>query len=63
MKDDPKIACLRGENVGVKTACYIVMGVFPKRKILVLVIKVYMAWLDVIHNSVEIINSWSSLKF
>ena len=41
MKDDPKIACLRRENVGVKTTCYIVMGVFPKRKISVLVIKVY----------------------
>lgn len=31
MKDDPKTACLRRENLEVKTMCY-VMGEFPKGK-------------------------------
>lgn len=32
MKDDPKIACLRKENLEVKAMCYVVMGEFPKGK-------------------------------
>lgn len=32
MKDDPKIACLKRENLEVKTMCYVVMGEFPKEK-------------------------------
>lgn len=32
MKDDPKITCLRRENLEIKTTCFVVIGEFPKGK-------------------------------